>query len=201
MVSNPRILMKSMLGTLMAAILGCFCGCGSSSGSSSTLSQANANTFASQSSSAAASAMAASLAVRTPDCNPSSCMISLTINSTDTCPTGGTIVTNGTITGDFTGGAGTVQVQATETITNWACVSGYVINGNPNLAISGTFNYADFVPTGSQTMTVTGGFDWGSASNQSCTLNLTTALNTTTDSGTTTGTACGQTVNTTFQFQ
>lgn len=83
------------------------------------------------------------------------CLVNWQINSIYTCPKGGRIITSGTITGTIEGNnlmteqlSGTV----TQTITNWRCVKGWVVDGDPYINI--LYEQTGF----SSTQKITGGW-------------------------------------------
>jgi hypothetical protein len=192
------------LGLLLA-------GCGGSNGSSvpSTGFSASASTqFASQVAGAAATGMITSIGstgsfaelerANSVTCTPTSCVVNIPVSFTAVCPTGGTLQVTGTINGTTNGsGTGTIDVQAAININNWMCVSGFVINGDPNIMVSGTFNFVNGVAAGNQSVAITGGFSFGSSPSDVCTVNLTINFNLT-GAGSITGTLCGNQINATF---
>jgi hypothetical protein len=101
------------------------------------------------------------------------------------CPAGGTIIVNGSVTGNSTSSS----FNVTETINSCAD-GGITFNGNPNVTVSGNSGLSGNVF--SDTVTMTGGFTYGS---NSCTINVTVTatVNETTyaENGTVSGTVCG----------
>jgi hypothetical protein len=121
----------------------------------------------------------------------SSCTYDIDTSYTNNCTAGGSIHATGNLTGTMnSSGTGMLQIQITETITDWQCISGYVINGDPDISLTGTFSYVNGNPGTNQSMTISGGFKWGSGS---CQIHLSTLLNAS-GGWTTTGTVCGYTV-------
>jgi hypothetical protein len=109
------------------------------------------------------------------------------------CPSGGTIVVNGSYTTTITGTTISSTRDIVETINNCSD-GGFTMNSNPNVTIIGTDSISGNILTGVETMT--GGFIVGS---NSCSINVTmsSTFNTTTDamSGTISGSICGISVN------
>jgi hypothetical protein len=109
------------------------------------------------------------------------------------CPSGGTIVVNGSFTTTITGTTISSTRDVVETINNCSD-GGFTMNGNPNVTIIGTDSISGNILTGVET--ITGGFIVGS---NSCSINVTmsSTFNTTTDtlSGTISGSMCGISIN------
>lgn len=127
-------------------------------------------------------------------------MVNVSTSYTLNCTAGGHITVNGSGSGSFNdSGTGMVSVSATETISDWACVSGKIINGDPYVSAVGTFSFINGQPATQQTVSVTGGFKWGLTALESCQIYLTFNFPTAT-SGTSSvsGTVCGNTVYQTF---
>ena len=114
------------------------------------------------------------------------------------CTAGGRIEVSGTVSGNIdNNGSGALFMQMTETITDWNCIGGFVINGDPYISVTGTFTFLNGAPATQQTMHMGGGFKWGTAANKSCQLSLTTLFSQN-GHGTVSGTACGEAVYETF---
>ncbi len=123
-------------------------------------------------------------------CTPdySSCTYNIDTSYTNNCTAGGTIHATGNFSGTMSSsGTGMFQLQITETLTDWQCIPGYVIEGDPYISLTGTFSYVNGNPGTNQSLTMSGGFKWNGGS---CQIRLTTLLN---SSGgwTTTGSVCG----------
>jgi hypothetical protein len=112
------------------------------------------------------------------------------------CPSGGTIVVNGSFTETTSGTTISSTMDVVETINNCSD-HGFTMNGNPNVTIIGTVTFSGTVDT--DVISITGGFTAGS---NSCSINetITGTFNSATDteSGSMSGSVCGVTVNGTF---
>jgi hypothetical protein len=119
--------------------------------------------------------------------------INISANSRTSCTAGGYITVVGSLTGTASScNMSYLSLQLTESIVNWQCISGWVVNGNPYISLTGTFTFlAGGAPATQQTMTVSGGFAWTGTDAGSCQIYLTTNFNTSTGSSTTTGVVCG----------
>jgi hypothetical protein len=198
-----------LLSALGLALL--LAGCGGSNGSStpSTSFSATASTqFASQVAGAAATGMMTSIGpspslselehANAITCTPTACAVNIPVSFTSVCPAGGTLQVSGTIEGSTNGsGTGTIDVQATINPNNWMCVSGFTINGDPNIMVSGQFSLVNGALAGNQSVGITGGFSFGSSPSDVCTVNLTINFDST-GTGNITGTLCGNQINTSF---
>lgn len=105
------------------------------------------------------------------------------------CPSGGTIVVNGS----YTGTATSASVTIVETIKSCAD-NGLTMNGNPNVSVSDILTTSGNIIT--DVMTMNGGFTVGS---NSCSINVTISATvndvTYAESGTMSGSVCGVSVN------
>jgi hypothetical protein len=129
-------------------------------------------------------------------CNPDTgtCTYYIPLSYTSNCTVGGRIEVSGDISGTTTDGSGYLTISATETITDWECITGFIINGDPYITLSGTFSFLNGQPATQQTMTISGGFEWGSTAAESCQISLT--INYNSDGGATmSGTICGYSVS------
>ena len=201
-------------GMLCMLSLGLFlAGCGGSNSSTvpgNGFSASAATQFASQVAGAAATGMITSIGpsgsfaelererANVIECTPTGCSVNIPLSFTSVCPTGGTMQLAGTIQGSTnSSGTGMIDVQATIDINNWMCVSGFVINGDPDIMISGQFNFVNGAAAGNQSVGISGGFTFGSSPSDVCTVDLTINFNMN-GTGTITGTLCGNQINTTF---
>ncbi len=204
--------LTTALAALLLAAPGLLAGCGMpGTDGGSGMSQAEAQAFAGQLSQASAggalsahllqgsgtSALTASNNVVS--CTQSgSCTINESISYGVNCTSGGRIGLTGSLTGSMnSSGTGMLQLQITETITDWKCISNYVVNGDPYLSLVGQFSYVNGSPGTAQSLTLTGGFKWGSSSSESCQIYLTTNFGSS-GHGTTSGTVCGYSVSASF---
>ena len=205
---------KKMLGAVaMIVITACGVGCGSSSSSngSDSMSESQVSALSEQISDAAVDGMNsgnfAAMVVEglqgesfknNIQCNDSGCTVNVPIDFGVGCTAGGRIAVTGSITGSIsTGGSGILQIGATETITDWQCITGYIVNGDPYISLSGTFTFLNFAPSTQQSVTISGGFKWGTTAEESCQISLSTNFSTG-GGGRTTGTVCGNSVDASF---
>jgi hypothetical protein len=132
-------------------------------------------------------------------CNPDTrtCTYYLPFSWRQNCTAGGRIEVSGSLEGTTTDGSGYLSMSAQETITDWQCIGNYIINGDPYISLTGTFTWMNDQPATQQTMSINGGFKWGTTAEESCQIHL--AINFSANgSGTITGTVCGYTVNASF---
>jgi hypothetical protein len=129
-------------------------------------------------------------------CTQTSCVFSQQYNTTDNCQFGGTTGFAGDVNGTInSSGTGNINFQMDETFNSCVPVSGYTVNGAPEVTITGTFAFNN----GSISFplqVLAGGAVTVNGNN--CSINLTT-LAQSDGSSTTTGTVCGQAVNVTVQ--
>jgi hypothetical protein len=180
-------------------------GCGGSSSGSMT--DAQANTFATQVSQVASQGLVNSTADSGShfSCTSASCLVTIPVSYSSGCSSeggGGSMELKGQIGGVVPGDTGSLMISFSipQTVTNWSCLSGFVINGDPNLTLNGQFAFLATNPETLQQMTITGDFDWGGTSAQRCAVNLTTDFNFS-GTGTTAGTVCNQTVSANFTIR
>ena len=191
---------------LAVSLLVVGCGGGNGSNSSSSLSASQASAIAAQiaqaaSHSAANSPSGAIVTHAHPQsvtCNQSGCQIFQQFSATITCSVGGNIGVTGDISGATdASGTGLIQIQGQETLTNCSPEQGLVLNGAPYISMTGNFSFLNGNPSTNQSISIGGGFSWGSSANQVCQVNLTANFNAN-GSGDLSGTLCGQQVNATF---
>ncbi|MFH1874208.1 MAG: hypothetical protein ABH859_03360 [Pseudomonadota bacterium] len=213
-MENRKIIGLSAVIAIAICCVGC--GSGSSGGSDDNdLSETQADALSGQIADAAVNAMNSgnfaamvskalagedlpSKIAKTIQCNDAGCTINVPIDYGVNCTAGGRIAVTGSITGSTSSsGTGILQIGATETITDWECISGFIINGDPYISLSGTFSFLNGAPSTQQSLTISGGFKWGTTAAESCQIHLSTNFYTS-GGGTTTGTICGYTVNESF---
>jgi len=125
-------------------------------------------------------------------CNQNSCVFSQQYNTTDACQYGGTSGFAGDVNGTISSsGTGSIQFQLDETFTNCVPVSGYSVNGAPEVTITGTFTFNNGSISFPLQILAGGAV---MVNGDTCNINLTT-LAESDGSSTTTGTLCGQSVN------
>ncbi len=127
----------------------------------------------------------------------SSCTFNVPIDYGIDCTAGGRIAVTGSLTGGITNGSGILQIGATETITDWQCIGGYIINGDPYISMTGTFSFMNYAPSTQQSMRITGGFKWGTSAEESCQIYLSIDFDTG-GGGNMVGTVCGYSIDADF---
>ena len=127
----------------------------------------------------------------------STCTYNIPISFGQNCTAGGRIAVTGSITGSTSNGSGLLQIGATETITDWQCITGYIINGDPYITLAGTFSFLNGAPSTQQSMDINGGFKWGTTAAESCQIDLSINFNSN-GSGSISGSVCGYTANASF---
>lgn len=131
-------------------------------------------------------------------CTQTSCVINQPITARLSCTAGGRMDVTGNISGTINNtGTGLIQIQATETISDWSCSPPYIVNGDPYISLTGTFSFMNGAPSTQQHIGINGGFKWGTSSVQSCQLHLDTNFDRN-GGGRTTGSVCGYTVDISF---
>jgi hypothetical protein len=194
-----------------AIMVGCGASTSSSSSGSSGFPSADSSAFAEELSSAAAGGMVSSTSAALskeirvhPDditCNASGCIVDVPLDYTVNCTTGGSMHLSGDIDGSInSSGTGILQFQADIAILDWTCIEGYNIASSPEISITGNFSFINGAPATTQELVIGGGFNWGSSSADSCSINLTTNFNSD-GSGDTSGTLCGNSINISFSPQ
>lgn len=118
---------------------------------------------------------------------------SATVDSTYSCPAGGTIAVSGNVSGTFSGTSGSAQEQITATPAS-CVVDGLTINGDPSITVAGQINISNSLPVFPITATETGGVSFGPNPSGSCTFNVSVSVSSSL-ACTISGTACGQTLN------
>jgi hypothetical protein len=135
---------------------------------------------------------AENLLVASREASPHTTLPTFTFN----CPSGGTIVVNGSFTLTTTGTTFSSTMDMVETINNCSD-HGLTMNGNPNVTIVGNDTLSGNIDT--DVVDITGGITVGS---NSCSINetITGTFNSATDteSGSVSGSICGVSVNSTF---
>lgn len=122
--------------------------------------------------------------------------LNINVNSRTTCTAGGYITVLGGLTGSINScGTGIMQLQLIESIVDWRCVGGWVVNGDPYISLVATFTFLNGSPATRQDMTINGGFKWGTSAAESCQIHLNTNFDLNAGSSRTTGTICGRSVD------
>jgi hypothetical protein len=194
-----------VLALVLSVLVGVGCGGGSSSSSTipASVVQDVASVISRQAATNLAEGTGADIA-RQPDhlkghidqinatCNQNSCVLSGQFNTTDACQFGGTTGFAGDVNGSVnSSGTGSIQFQLDETFSNCVPVSGYTVNGAPEVSIAGTFTFSNGVVSFPLQVLAGGAV---TINGTTCNVNLTTLVESN-GSGTTTGTLCGQAVN------
>lgn len=125
-------------------------------------------------------------------------LVNVSVTQRTTCTSGGYINVTGSMTGSLdNNGTGVLQTQITETINNWQCIGGYVMDGAPYLSAAGTFSFINGNMGTAASIEFGGGFQWSGNGSGTCSVNM-TAIFEPNGSGTLSGTACGYQVNVTY---
>ena len=104
-------------------------------------------------------------------------VVNVQVDHTTNCTAGGNIHVTGSLTGNISDqGTGTLLLGLTETISDWKCIGDYVFNGDPYISATGTFPFINGAQSSAATVTIGGGFKWGTASAQSCAMQLSVVL-------------------------
>lgn len=133
-------------------------------------------------------------------CSELGCMVNIPISHRTICTAGGKMEVTGRIHGSIGNtGTGMIQFHLIQTISDWRCVSDYVINGDPYISVVGLFTFISGAPATQQSISINGGYKWGTTAAESCQIHLTTNFPTIFSGETTTsGTVCGRQVYVTF---
>ncbi|HEY0994478.1 MAG TPA: hypothetical protein VGD77_00675 [Gemmatimonadaceae bacterium] len=125
-------------------------------------------------------------------------LVNVSVQQRTNCTAGGSIQVSGNMSGNISDqGSGALLLQVTETISDWRCIGNLVINGDPYVSAAGTFTFLNGNLNSPATISIGGGFKWGTGSAQSCQMQLTMLVY---DNGTgrVSGQVCGRGVNETF---
>jgi hypothetical protein len=130
--------------------------------------------------------------------------VATTVNTTVTCPKGGSVNVAGQANTSFDLAARSATVDATATRTEAACAyatkdaSVITVSGAPNTALHLSASVANGVP-GKATVTQKGAFTWARSTGGSgtCALDLTSSFDPATQTATLAGTFCGVSINVT----
>ncbi|MFL5583722.1 MAG: hypothetical protein ACJ78K_02565 [Gemmatimonadaceae bacterium] len=121
------------------------------------------------------------------------------------CPRGGDVTIAGSTTGTADRSAGNLSLETNATRTDAACAfeakdgSIITLTGNPNIAYHSTFNFVAWRPSGLQTQTHNGSFNWtrGTTASGTCGVDLTSVYDPSKRSVTVSGTFCGRNISVT----
>lgn len=128
----------------------------------------------------------------------SATLVNVSVQQRTTCTAGGYISVTGSMTGSISNtGTGVLFLQVTETINSWACIGGFVMDGDPYLSAAGSFSFLNGQQSSAASISFGGGFRWTGNGGGSCQLNL-TMLFYPDGTGHLSGVACGMGVNQTF---
>jgi len=126
---------------------------------------------------------------------PSAVVVNVQVTHRTNCTAGGHIEVLGNLTGNLSDtGTGVLLLQVTETLSDWRCVGGYVINGDPYISVAGSMSFINGQPSSTTSFSFGGGFKWGTTSKESCQMSLTLLLRAD-GTGILSGTVCGNIVN------
>ena len=222
---NKKIVVTSLLALSCVLNIGCGSSSSSNSSSSNSPSQADVANFVGLLASSSATALSSSVSAQNKPTGilkdiparilkamPARSLgnlkvkpedMSVTCNSTGTscqfyenenipysCTTGGTMSLALIMSGIGTSTSASLSIQTIASIIGWTCDGPSITSYPGGVTMNGTFDY----PADTFTMTLGGGF---TAGNQNCSLNVTVNGNAD-GSGDISGTACGDSVNSSF---
>lgn len=125
-------------------------------------------------------------------------LVNVSLQQRTNCTAGGYIEVRGNMSGNISDqGSGALLLQVTETISDWRCVGNLVINGDPYVSAAGTFTFLNGNMNSPASISIGGGFKWGTGSAQSCQMRLTMLANAD-GTGRVSGQVCGRSVNNAF---
>jgi hypothetical protein len=122
-------------------------------------------------------------------------------DETTSCPRGGNIRLEGTITDNTNAqGTGSVALQFKQTPAGCRVETQengvFEMNGNPSIGLAMSSNFVNHEPSGEMTFQYTGGFRWaGQGQSGSCDMNVTYRFNYQTQTVRVNGTMCGHNMN------
>ncbi len=94
------------------------------------------------------------------------------------CTAGGRIEVNGSLTGNIDEtGSGVLLLQVLETITDWRCIGGFVINGDPYLSVAGSMSFQGGRMSSPASFDFGGGWKWGPPPGNGWQVNMTAIVN------------------------
>lgn len=129
---------------------------------------------------------------------PSPTLVNVQVSQRTNCTSGGYINVTGSMTGSLdNNGTGVLQLQVTETINGWQCISGYTMDGAPYLSAAGTFSYLNGQQSTASSISFGGGFQWTGNGSGTCSIQMTMLFNPD-GTGHLSGVACGYQVNESF---
>lgn len=125
-------------------------------------------------------------------------LVNVSVEQRTNCTAGGYIHVLGNMTGNISDqGSGALLLQVTETISDWRCIGNLVINGDPYVSAAGTFTFLNGNLNSPASISIGGGFKWGTGSAQGCQMQL-TMLAYADGTGRVSGQVCGRSVNETY---
>ena len=164
------------------------------------MSEQGANAFAEQMGRAFGNGMSSAnpAALAPPEGGPAAVPINVQITSRTNCTAGGRMEVSGSLTGSISNtGSGILLLQVLQTVTDWECIGGLVINGDPYLSITGQMSFLGGAMSSAATFRFGGGIKWGTTAAESIQVNLTAIVNPN-GSGTISGTIGGYSVVASF---
>jgi hypothetical protein len=183
------------------------CSATDATGTTDGFTQGQAEAFAKQIGAAFGNGMGSASTVEAPESapppgggvDPARVLVNVQVNHRTNCTAGGRMEVSGSITGviDDQTGSGTLFSQTLETITDWRCITGFVVNGDPYISGSGNMSFAGGQLASTASFNFGGGFRWGTAAKDGCSLILTILINPD-YSGRVSGVVCGYSVDVTF---
>ena len=212
---KKRILRGSLSSLVIVFLL--LAGCKSANPTSEVLTQTEANAIAMNVTQSALMAIADGLSHSFSNVNANSPVRSaaipqgikspaltyISIDFTSACAGGGYIHVVGSLSGNIdNNGSGMLLIGITETVLDYRCPEGFVVNGDPYISLAGTFSFLNGSPATTQTMSMGGGIKWtrsGSTTIGNCQIQLTINFPTATSSGgSISGTMCGVQIHESF---
>ncbi len=206
-------LTRALAGVLILAGLAGLAGCGVAdalTGSKNGLSQDEVNAFMQQVGTAYSNGMSSAHPQLAPTSllragnivfpldsppQPWPVLVNVSVQQRTNCTAGGNISVSGSMTGSLdNNGSGVLSTQVTETISDWQCITGIVINGDPYMSAVGTFSFLNGQQSTAAQISFGGGFKWTGNNTGSCQIQMTMLFY---PNGTAhlSGSACGRSVD------
>lgn len=185
---------------LVAVSVLALAGCSSSSTDPEPdgFSQGEAEALASQIARALGNGMATAASAPPAAAAAAAVPVNVQLDSRTDCTAGGHIRVSGSLTGNVDEhGSGALFLQVLETLHDWRCVGGWVVNGAPYLSAAGTFTFLDGAQSGTASISFGGAVAWGSGTGEGCGVTL-TALFRPDHTGRISGVVCSRSVDVTF---
>jgi hypothetical protein len=157
------------------------CGCSILDPQGAGLTEQGANALAEQIGGAFGNGVASTYATAAASSanGPASFLVNIPLKQTTNCTAGGRMQVSGNISGsiDPNSGSGVLLLQVLHTITDWRCVGGLVMNGDPYLSVTGQMSFLGGAMSSAASFRFGGGVKWGTTANESLQVNLTALVN------------------------